>query len=354
MFKLFHRKRVPTESVRQLTVAERRALAYPSSSSGGVSYETFDRMQRDAMIHTSLNVKRGGVLAAPYRIESDGVPAERVRFVEQAFDRMEGSPLTVLDAAMDAFAKGWSVQEIVLESDSRGIWIRSIRPKDPAMFGLDVDAYGKLAGLRLVVPGEPDRSMPLRRFVVWSHREGYRHPRGRSDLEAAYPHWSAKQSLLAAWKLHLERFAMPTVLGRYERGLSAEEQSVLSGALENLSRNVSILYPSEVEISTLGGQRETSAGFMDAIEFHNREMARAILGQTLTTDEGRRVGSLALGRVHLQVLLLQLESLRRELADRVMTEQIIRPLVELNFGPGPIPRFAFDSVPLDAFSSGKL
>ena len=93
---------------------------------------------------------------------------------------------------------------------------------------------------------------------------------------------------------------------------------------------------------------------MEAIDFHNREIARAILGQTLTTDEGRRVGSLAMGKVHLQVLLLQLEAIRRELADVVMNEQIIRPLIELNFGTQELPTFSFTSTPLPAFQSGIL
>ncbi len=93
---------------------------------------------------------------------------------------------------------------------------------------------------------------------------------------------------------------------------------------------------------------------MDALEFHNREMARSILGQTLTTDEGRRVGSLALGKVHLQVLLLQITAIRREIADSLMTEQIIRPLIEMNFGPGPIPRFEFENTQLEAFATGQI
>ncbi|MFX8938131.1 hypothetical protein ABTN00_21005, partial [Acinetobacter baumannii] len=69
---------------------------------------------------------------------------------------------------------------------------------------------------------------------------------------------------------------------------------------------------------------------------------------------GRRVGSLALGKVHLQVLLLQLEAVRRELADTVMTEQVIRPLVELNFGPGNVPRFNFDPATTDVFATGRM
>jgi phage gp29-like protein len=222
------------------------------------------------------------------------------------------------------------------------------------MFGLDVDAFGRVQGLNLRVPGEVERGLPKAKFVIYANRRSYAHPKGRSDLDAAYSHWQAKQNLLTAWRVHLERFAMPTVLGKYTRGLPAEEQSAILRALQDLANNTAIVYPSEIEIGTLGGDKVPSTGFQEAIDFHNREIARSILGQTLTTDEGRRVGSLALGKVHLQVLLLQVHALRTELADIVMTEQVIRPLVETNFGPGLLPRFEFEKPELDVFSTGKL
>lgn len=51
---------------------------------------------------------------------------------------------------------------------------------------------------------------------------------------------------------------------------------------------------------------------------------------------------------------MQLESVRRELADIVMTEQIIRPMIEMNFGKRPIPRFVFEKVSLSSFTTGEL
>jgi phage gp29-like protein len=96
------------------------------------------------------------------------------------------------------------------------------------------------------------------------------------------------------------------------------------------------------------------SGYLEAIDYHNREIARAILGQTLTTEDSRRIGSLALGKVHLQVLIMQLAGLRRNLAERVMNEQFIRPLIELNFGPGLYPKLAFEEPDLDVFRTGKV
>jgi hypothetical protein len=52
--------------------------------------------------------------------------------------------------------------------------------------------------------------------------------------------------------------------------------------------------------------------------------------------------------------MLQIDAIRRELADSVMTEQVIRTIVEMQFGPGPIPRFEFDSEPNEMFSHGRL
>lgn len=352
---LFRRQRARNRPTPQLTRWQMDALARSSAPPDAPSYALLDEMQRDAMVQTALTLKKLGVLAAGGRVVPADGSAEarrRARFVEEAFARMEGSPVTVLEAAMDAFAKGWSVQELLFESDSRGVWLKAVRPKDPSLFGLEVDRFGRIRGLFLRLPGEPERRAPAAKFVIYTHRSTYARPTGRSDLEAALPHWQAKRALLEAWRLHLERFASPTVTGRFDPGLPPEEQAALLEALQNLHRNLALVFPNQIEVGTIGGERESSAGFLEAVDFHNREIARAILGQTLTTDEGRRVGSMALGKVHFQVLLLQLAAIRRDLADSVLTEQIIRPLVELNFGPGPLPRYEFEPLAASPFATG--
>lgn len=358
MFKLFSRRKATARpSAPQLSRFERQAQETPGLPPGPLAYAVYDDMQTDAMVQTALTIKRHGVVAAGYRIEPGGTSDDarrRADFVERAFTRMKGSPLTILGNAMDAFAKGWSLQEMVYEEESGQIWLRSVEPKDPSLFGLEIDGDGSVTRLKLALPGEPEVSLVRERFVLYAYRAGYRRPRGRSDLDAAYPHWRAKRQLLASWRRHLERFASPVVLGRYGSGLAEDDRAATARYLESLDEYSALVLPQEVEISTLGGSREASTGFMDALDFHNREIARCILGQTLTTDEGRRVGSLALGKVHLQVLMLQLAAIRRELADNVMTEQVIRPLVELKFGPGPVPRFEFDEVQAEAFATGRV
>jgi len=294
-------------------------------------------MLRDSMVGTALSIKRLGVLSGPFRIV--GQDAARVAFVEEAFARMEGSPAGVLNDAMSAFATGWSVLEPIYTFRDGRIWLQRVEPRDIDRFAPEFDDYGNLNGLRTL---QPEVRLPIERFIVYRYRATAKRPHGTGDLDSALPHYLAKRNLLEAWDRHLANFASPTMIGRVPRTVSQAEADMAFRALSRLRESAAITLPADIEIDHVGGETVASGGFMEAIDFHNREIARCILGQTLTTDEGRRVGSLALGKVHLQVLLMQLAALRRELADTVMTEQLIRPLIEANFGPGEVPRFEFE------------
>jgi phage gp29-like protein len=349
-------KQVTQESVPQLTLYDRRALEYPGAF-GSLPVAAYDEMETDSMIQTAMTIKKQAVLAASFKIipsDDSALARQKAEFVSETFNQMEGSARSILLGAMDAFVKGWSVQEMVFETHGEGIHLKAVRQKDPSNFGLKMDAFGQVEALTVHVPGEEQSEVPREKFVIYINRGRYGKPKGVSDLDAAWKHYLAKKALQNAWRAHLERFASPTILGRYERGLPPEEQSGILGALRDLHQHTAIVFPKEIEISTLHGSAADNESFLRAIEFHNREIARSILGQTLTTDEGRRVGSLALGKVHLQILMLQIDAIRRELADSVMTEQVIRTIVEMQFGPGPIPRFEFDSEPNEMFSHGRL
>jgi phage gp29-like protein len=357
-FNIFQRKKRPltAPTAVQLTLADRRALELPGVGNT-LPPSAYTEMEGDAMVQTALTIKKMAVLAAEYRIEpASGSPTARrnAAFIAEVFARMDGSPRSILTGAMDAFARGWSVQEMLFAVDGSRVVLTGTQPKDPQHFGLEMDAFGHLRGLIHRIPGEAEKRLPRGKFVLYRNRLGYGHPKGKSDLDSAYRHFQSKKALVMAWRAHLERFASPTVLGKYARGLPAEEQTGILDALKRLHDNTAIVFPNEIEVSTLHGRESDNNAFQEAIEFHNREIARSILGQTLTTDEGRRVGSLALGKVHLQVLLLQVDALRRELADVVMTEQVIKPLIEMNFGPGEVPRFVFEEARLGAFVAGEV
>jgi len=354
MIKLFSRKK--TKEIAP-AIPRTNAFLYRYPVEGTPGIRNYEEMLEDPLVRSAVTVKKLGTLTVPWRLETSG-NARVDAFVQEMFNEMEGSPTGVLYDALDAIAKGYSVLEKVFDTGLPGfagaIWVRAVKPKDPAMFGFDVDEFLNIKSLVLHVPGEAGIELPADKFVVYAYNKRYSQPYGESDLRAAYRHWRTKRALIDQWNAHLEKYASPAIVGKFQRGLSEEEQAALLDALDKVQRQSALIHADDIEVSLLDGRRTAESGYLEAIDYHNREIARAILGQTLTTDDSRRVGSLALGKVHLQVLIMQLNGLRKDVAERAMNEQIIRPTVDLNFEGGVYPRFVFEEPELDVFRTGRV
>lgn len=312
-------------------------------------YAVYDRMLTDAHVKACFNLKRWGVLSAPWRLEpADDTPqALRVcEFVQYNLQTMQGGVFSLLWRTLDALAKGVAILEKLYayrtEPPYAERWtLRGFKAKNPALFEFEVDAFRNLKALILHTPsGEPIR-LPREKFIVYAYQPRYESPAGESDLRAAYRAWRSKERILQMWDLFLAKYASPTLIGVYKRGLPPAQQEELLRALDKVQQETAIIVPEEVKVDALEFKQSGAESFAQAISHHNAEIAKSILGETLTTDEGQRVGSLALGQVHLKVLQTQLRSLRADLAERVMQDQVIRPLVQLNFGDAPEPKFVW-------------
>lgn len=309
----------------------------------------YDEMIQDAQVQAALTVKKFGVLDAEWEIVAGGEDeasrraAELVRF---ALGQLRGSVTRILLNALDAFAHGYSVQEVNYAQCEQEPWRgmvvwQSIKSKPPRLFRLETDPYRNLKSLYLRLPGGSEQPMPAEKFVIYSYNGSYESPYGRSDLRAAYKHWWAKGLLLKFWLLSLEKFGSPTVKGVVPRHVPDAERQELLRVLDRIQQETAVVLPEDVQIELLEGKSPIGAAYLQAVQYHNKEIARAIIGQTLTTDEGTRTGSLALGEVHYRVMQLYFRALRRDLAEQVMETQLFRRLVDINFGNAKTPRFVW-------------
>jgi phage gp29-like protein len=180
--------------------------------------------------------------------------------------------------------------------------------------------------------------------VIYSYQPRYESPYGTSDLRAAYKHYWSKDVLMRFMNLYLEKYGSPTAKGAYKRGTPRAAQEELLKVLDKIQQETAIVIPDDVQIELLEAQRGGEAGYLQAIEFHDKQIAKAVLGQTLMTDEGMRVGSFALAKVHLDVLRMCLKKLKRDLEETVMREQVIRPLVDYNFAVTAYPAFGLGTL----------
>jgi phage gp29-like protein len=311
--------------------------------------DVYDRMMTDAQVRMAVNYKRFAVLSADWDVLPGGPEkrdAEIADFARRSLENMSGSVVQALFGIMNALVHGYSISEMVFAPGNggrdAGRWrLEAVKPKNPRDYDFDLDPFGNITGLWLTDENGRRSKLPLWKFVVYTYLPEYNRPWGRSDLRPAYKHWWSKDFLLKWWNIYLETYGAPTRVGKYPAGSTpASHQEDLKRVLRDIVNNTAITIPDDMQIDFVTAQGE--AGFEAAVEYHDRQIVKGILGQTLTSDEGQRVGSLALGNVHQETMEDYVTFLRRDIAETVIGEQVIRRLVDFNFaGVENYPRFVW-------------
>lgn len=340
---------VDVEIARQRGPGGFTEFANPDDLVAKKGLDIYDRMMTDAQVRMAVNYKRFAVISADWDVlpgSADARGAEIAAFVDRSLERMRGSVVQSAFGIMNALVHGYSISELVftpVESGAdAGRWrLEAIKPKHPKDYDFDIDPFGNVTGLWLTDEMGRRSKLPLWKFVIYTYLPEYGRPWGRSDLRAVYKHWWSKDFLLKWWNIYLETYGAPTRVGKYPAGrTAASKQEDLKRVLRDIVNNTAITIPDDMEIEFVAAAGE--AGFEAAIEYHDRQIAKGIIGQTLTSDEGRRVGSLALGNVHQETMEDYVTFLRRDICESVINEQVIRRLVDFNFADvGEYPRFVW-------------
>ncbi|GAG01425.1 unnamed protein product, partial [marine sediment metagenome] len=157
---------------------------------------------------------------------------------------------------------------------------------------------------------------------------------------ALFRNWSE-----ADWLKLGEMTWKPWRIGKYAKGVGSKAKADLMFTLERLTNNGIATHGPEVEIDLVwpGQEGKGAAGstHKELCDWLGAEMSKAILGQTLTTEQGER-GARSLGEVH--------DRVRKDIRDQdakavaaTIRRDLIRPLVLLNYGDVPIPKVAFQT-----------
>lgn len=316
-------------------------------------YELFAEMEeRDAHFHSVLQTRVNGLLALPRRVvpappgdDAARRTAARVEDILAAIPRAE----SLWRALLDALAKGFAVVELAWDHDARGrIVVADWRAHPQEAFLFDDDGRLRLAsppfaGLGAAPPpAAPGRAAtmtramiapPPRRFIVHTVGADRRNPYGRGLAQRAFWLYWFKRNALRSWALFNERFGAPVAVARCGPGISEAERQRLEEILASTQSDCGVVIPEGVELRLLEAARGgDGASFSRFLDWCNDEMSKLVLGATLTTGEGRRSGSLALGSVHQLVRQDYIDADARAL-EALLGETILRWITDLNMGP---------------------
>jgi len=313
----------------------------------------YDEMRIDDEVKSALTLKKFAVLAPGWMIEPASQDNEDLiisEFVEYCFGKLHGTIADFLFNTLSALDYGYSINEIVWLIFKEGpfpgkIGINYIKHKKPHFYEFSLDRFSNILpnGLIQTILGGP-QPLPVDKFVIYTYQKDFFNWYGTSDLRSAYRSFWAKDNIIKFWNIYLERYGMPLAIGELNTS-DPKSKTALKKVLKNLQSKTSVTYSKgDFDIKYLEAVRRSTSDYEKSLQFHNKAIARSILIPDRLNASGGSGdgGAFAQSKVHFDVFLWVVNYLRGEIEDSVMQEQVIRRLVNMNFGNvRELPQFKF-------------
>ncbi len=286
--------------------------------------------ERDPHYAAVLGVRKRAVSGLAPEVEAASDAAADVKIADAVREMVAGAQFPALvEDCLDALGKGFAAVEIVWRrgktwTPARYEW------RDPRWFRWDIED-GRT--LRLLDEQDSYLGVPLEpaKWIVHTPRlrSGLPARAGLARLAAAA--YLIKAYALTDWTAFAEVYGMPLRLGRYGKEATESDIETLIGAVANLGTDAAAVMPESMRVEFEQASSGAGSGaevFRDLAQYVDSQISKAVLGQTMTTDDG---SSRAQAQVHDAVRGDILASDARQLA-ATLDRDLVTPFVRLNFG----------------------
>lgn len=326
----------------------RLASIFREADDGSLStaMQLFEEMEeKDAHLYSVANTRRLALTGLDWEIVSaaavQDIPDQALGEETAAFCRDVLAGAESFDEALQhlslALGRNIAVAEIVWDLVNG-----KLRPIDFAPVDFVRLVFDDLGRLRILTESEPRDGIapPDNKFIIHTPHNISGHAQRGGLLRVTAMVYLAKNLSLKDWMIFAEVFGMPVRIARYEPTATPEEKRELLAMLESLGSNAAGIFSRAVELQIVEANRGTTGPpYEKLIDFLNREMSKAWLGQTLTTDISGQRGALAATLVHDEVRQdILADDMRKEA--RTIRRDLLAPLTRFQFGPdAPAPLF---------------
>lgn len=212
--------------------------------------------------------------------------------VDHALKRIGDLP-QVFTELLDAIGVSFAAQEIIWGYDARSArWL----PDDLSWVYQGRFRFGDDWNLRLVDAtgnrgGNGDPLIP-NKWIVHQPRSVAGYPALTGCMRPVAWAYLFKRWSMQAWVLMAERMGSPLIVGKVPRNADEGVRAALKSGLENLSSDHAAILEDSSAIEIIDSGIRDGAAHKDLVDSMNREISKAILGLSGTTEQGG-VGSYA-------------------------------------------------------------
>lgn len=302
-----------------------------------------DMEERDTQIFSDMSKRKRALLTIDWRVDPppNASAAEKAQadYAKERLDSIADLEDVILDA-LTAIGHGFSGLELTWGRIENERLPEKIEHRPQSWFTVDQATRSQIRLRGNSMDGEPLNPFG---WILHQHksRSGYI---ARSGLFRVLV-WPYLFRNYAARDMaeFLEIYGLPLRLGKYPSGSTPDERRTLLNAVVNIGHAAAGIIPEGMLIEFQEAAKGSQEPFIAMIEWAERSISKAILGQQIGNDSARK-GSLAGAEVDNEVRKDLLKSDARQLQG-TLTRDLIYPILAINKGLSDIrrcPRLVFD------------
>lgn len=277
----------------------------------------------DAHIASCVQSRKAGVLSMEWEIETGDTMTEQGEFVQEIFDKLDLH--RIMNEMLDAVVFGYKPMEIFWDVDSSNRIIVSNLIGKPQWWFRYIGNSFRFITYNNAINGEV---LNPYKFLFLQHNATYTNPYGEAVIARCHFPLQFKKAGMELWGQFTEKYGMPFLHGTVENGKDEELDSV-SALLYQLQQDGSLATNDRVKVNPIDTNNGDSPdNYQKFIHFCNAEISKAILSQTLTTEQGD-TGSYGMSQTHLQVRKDVVQSDSRLVESAFNT--LIKFIIDLNY-----------------------
>ncbi|MBN9504930.1 MAG: DUF935 domain-containing protein [Altererythrobacter sp.] len=294
--------------------------------------------ERDLHYVGVLGTRKRSVSQVDVTVEAASDSAEDVKRADMVREWLQRDELAdeTFDV-LDAIGKGVSWTEIVWDTSEGQFRPQRLEWRDPRWFTFDRD--GTTPMLRGGEEGNAgDMPLPAFKFIRLAIKAKSGLPIRSGLARLAAWSWMFKAYTQRDWAIFTQTYGQPIRVGRFHAGATKEDRATLFQAVANIAGDCAAIVPEEMKIEFIESKNVTAGSdlYEKRADWLDRQVSKAVLGQTTTTDAIS--GGHAVSQEHRQVQE-DIETADCKALSAVLNRDLIRPWMDLEFGPGgPYPR----------------
>lgn len=246
---------------------------------GGYDLEVYERVFSDSEVAATFRQRQLAVTRCEWQVEPGGkraIDRQAADFLKQQLHRVGWDNVTT--KMLFGVFYGYSVAEMIYAQDGAQVVLDRIAVRNRRRF-----RFGRELELRLLTPqnmthGEPALSPYFWNFCCGADNDDEPYGLGLGHW-LYWPVWF-KRNGIKFWLIFLEKFGMPTSVGKYDADANDDEKRKLLQATRAIQTDSGIIMPKGMELELIEAGRSGTADYKTLCDTMDAAIQKVIIGQT--------------------------------------------------------------------------